>query len=58
MGIEPLNAGDRFSGNITINQRAATLPGNYLVYFSEHNWDKSAVCHVAVIRAVSLRVHR
>ena len=56
MGVEPFKTGERVSGDIAVNQCAAPLPGNYLAHFCEHNWDKSAVCHSAILCAVSIRV--
>jgi len=58
VGVEPLNAGERVSGDIAINQCAAPLTGNYLAHFCEHNWDKSAVCDVVTFCIVSKGVHR
>lgn len=52
VGVEPLKTGERLSGHVAINQHAASLPRNYLVHFSEHNWDESAACCCAVPRAV------
>lgn len=59
VGVEPLDAGERVSGDVAINQRRAPLPGNYLAHFSEHNWNEAAaVCHVVVLCTVPIRVHR
>lgn len=56
MGVEPLNTGERLSGDVAINQRTAPLPSNYLAHFCEHNWDESAARQCAVLRAVPIGV--
>lgn len=58
MGVEPLNTRERISGDIAINQRTAPLSSNYLAHFCECSWDKTAVCHSAILRTVSIHVHR
>lgn len=58
MRVEPLNAGKWVSGDVTLDQCAAPLPGNDLAHFSKHNWDEAVLRPVATLGAVSHRVRR
>lgn len=58
MGVEPLNTGERLSGDVAVDHGAAPLPGNYLLHLSEHDRDEAGLGGVAAFRAVPVGVPR